>query len=190
MRDAIGQARQRAVGWRGRGLGISGAELAPGESAPLFPAPETPALVLPGLPDFEAHTRGLLELELLGLTVSEHPTALFPCAADERLAALADSEHSGERPVNPVPCRDVARRVRERVTLRGWLAASRRVRTSRGEWMRFLTLEDETDLAEVVVFPDVYRRDGHRLAEGGTQCVTGVVEDHLGACTLHAEHIW
>ena len=62
--------------------------------------------------------------------------------------------------MNPVPCRDVPRRVRERVTLRGWLAASRRVRTSRGEWMRFLTLEDETDLAEVVVFPDVYRRDG------------------------------
>jgi DNA polymerase III alpha subunit len=80
--------------------------------------------------------------------------------------------------------------VHERVTLRGWLAASRRVRTSRGQWMRFLTLEDETDLAEVVVFPDVYRRDGHRLAEGGTQCVTGVVEDHLGACTLHAERIW
>jgi DNA polymerase III alpha subunit len=153
----------------------------------LFPAPAAPALVLPGLPDFDARTRGVLELELLGLTVHEHPTALFPCPADERIAAL---RAAGVRPVNPIACRELARRVGQRVTVRGWLAASRRVRTARGEWMRFLTLEDETELAEITVFPDVYRRDGERLADGGVQCVTGVVEDQLGARTLHAERIW
>ena len=56
--------------------------------------------------------------------------------------------------------------------------------------MRFLTLEDETGLAEVVLFPDVYERDGRRLAEPGTLCVTGRVENQLGACTLHAERVW
>ena len=56
--------------------------------------------------------------------------------------------------------------------------------------MRFLTLEDESGLAEVILFPDVYRRDGHRLAEHGVVCVTGVVEDQMGACNLRAERIW
>ena len=56
--------------------------------------------------------------------------------------------------------------------------------------MRFLTLEDESGLAEVVLFPDVYERDGERLNEEGVLCVTGIVEDQMGACTLHAERIW
>jgi DNA polymerase III alpha subunit len=55
--------------------------------------------------------------------------------------------------------------------------------------MRFLTLEDETGLAEVALFADVYERDGARLAEGGTQRVTGVIHDQMGAVTLHAEKI-
>jgi DNA polymerase III alpha subunit len=56
--------------------------------------------------------------------------------------------------------------------------------------MRFLTLEDESGIAEVVLFPDVYERDGAHLAEFGTLCVTGIVEDQMGACTLHAERVW
>jgi DNA polymerase III alpha subunit len=120
--------------------------------------------------------RGRLELELLGLTVSAHPTALFPYAArDEREAVL--------------PCSELARHRDERVTLVGWLAASRPVRTSAGSWMRFLTLEDESGIAEVVVFPGVYTRDGHRLIGRGPFRIRGRVEDHLGACTLHAERI-
>jgi DNA polymerase III alpha subunit len=92
--------------------------------------------------------------------------------------------------VNVVPCARIAALPGGRVTLRGWPAATRRVRTSDGRWMRFLTLEDESGLAEVVIFADVYERDGHHLAEFGTLCVTGVVQDQLGACTLNAERIW
>lgn len=94
------------------------------------------------------------------------------------------------RPVNPTPCGELARHASGRITLRGWPAATRRVRTEGGELMRFLTLEDESGLAEVILFPDVYRRDGHRLAEHGVVCVTGVVEDQMGACNLRAERIW
>ena len=64
------------------------------------------------------------------------------------------------------------------------------MRTADGRLMRFLTLEDESGIAEVVLFPDVYERDGRHLAEPGTLCVTGIVENQLGACTLHAERIW
>ncbi len=168
--------RERASGWSRSSLGLDARRLAPGESAPLFPAPPTPALALPALPDFDLAQRGRLELELLGLTVCAHPTALFPCAArDEREAVL--------------PCGELARHRGERVCLVGWLAASRPVRTSAGSWMRFLTLEDESGIAEVVVFPPVYARDGQRLIGRGPFRISGRVEDHLGACTLHAERI-
>jgi len=196
----IRSARARTGGWSGRGLGLGAAELAPGESAALFPEPETPALVLPGLPDLGPHERGRLELELLGLTTIAHPTRLFPCAGEERVRTAFGPEAFAPRPdrrrddplrpVNRTSCASLERFVGGRVTLCGWLAASRRVRTKNGETMRFLTLEDESGLAEVVLFPDVYRTDGHRLTERGPFLVTGTVEDQLGARTLHAERIW
>lgn len=190
-------ARAGTGGWRGGALGLGAARLAPGETAGLFPEPETPALVLPGLPNPGRAERGALEYELLGMTVGDHPLAVFPCAADERItarfgspAAAAKPGKRGPRPVNPITCAALDRHAGARVTLRGWPAASRRVHTADGRWMRFLTLEDETGLAEVVLFADVYQRDGHRLAEFGPLCVTGVVQDQMGACTLDAERVW
>jgi len=170
-------ARERASGWSRSPLAVDGRHLAPGESTPLFPEAPAPQLALPALPEMDPGRRGRLELELLGLTVSAHPTALFP-APPARGRALA-----------PTPCGALARLRGKRVELVGWLAASRPVRTSEGRWMRFLTLEDESGIAEVVLFPDVYARDGHRLSGRGPFRIRGRVEDQMGACTLHAEHI-
>ncbi len=189
-RDALKAARARAAGWGGAGIGVGNADLAPGETAPLFAAPDTPAPALPLLPDYDAATRGRIEYETLGLTVGAHPTTLFPCPADARIAARTQAGGARARPANPLACADVPRSAGARVTLRGWPAATRHVRTAEGRAMRFLTLEDESGLAEVVIFPDVYERDGAQLAGFGTLCVTGTVEDQLGACTLHAEVIW
>ena len=96
----------------------------------------------------------------------------------------------GNVPGPRIPCGDLDRFRAGRVTLRGWPAATRHVRTHDGRTMRFLTLEDESGIAEAVIFPDVYERDGRHLAQFGTLCITGVVEDQMGACTLHAERIW
>ena len=186
-RRALAQARANTGGWARNGLGLGGAELAPGETGALFLEPETPGLVLPGLPDWDARTRALCEFECLGLTLGAHPTELFACAGEERAARAGTAEL---QPVNRTSCAALERFVGGRVTLRGWLAASRHVRTANGRTMRFLTLEDETGLAEVVLFPPVYQSDGHRLASRGPFLVTGVVEDQLGARTLHAERIW
>jgi len=225
--ETLRAAQARSAGWSGRGIGVTGAEPARGASATLFPEPAPGTLVLPGLPDTDAITRGRLEFEILGFSVHAHPVTLFPCPADERIAArfghgptathgrfhstvseivsetAAETAMSSEavseaisdtaadlRPVNPVPCGRFARFRGGRVTLHGWPAATRRVRTEQGRLMRFLTLEDESGLAEVVLFPDVYERDGERLNEEGVLCVTGIVEDQMGACTLHAERIW
>jgi len=183
-RSRIQETIERAAhltsgGWSGRGLGLGRARLEPGQTAALFPEPETPAPVLPGLPDLDPKTRGLLEHELLGLTIREHPVQLFPCEAEERA-----------RVPSPTPCAELDRRVGERITLRGWLAASRRAQTRNGDWMRFLTLEDESGIAEAVLFPDTYREFGHLLTHRGPHCITGLVEDQMGARTLHAERIW
>jgi DNA polymerase III alpha subunit len=185
--ELLRAARAKSGGWRAGGsLALGSAPLAPGEQASLFAPPETPALALPSLPDISRAERGAIEHELLGLTVRDHPTRVFPCPAEARIAALA----ARLKPRAPIDCAALERFQGGRVGLRGWPAASRRVVTSKGEWMRFLTLEDESGLAEVVVFPDVYQRDGHRLAEFGTLFVTGVVQNQMGACTLQAERIW
>ena len=189
-RETIRSAQARTGGWSQRGLGVTGANLGVGEEEQLFPEPEAPALVLPGLPDTDPRTRGKLEWELLGMTVNAHPTELFPCPADERIAEFHTRTSGRKPPLNLKTCDALKRFVGGRITLRGWPAANRRVFTQDGRWMRFLTLEDETGLAEVVLFPDIYERDGHHLAEFGSVCVTGTVEDGLGACTLHAEKIW
>lgn len=188
--DPLKAARKKTAGWNGAGIGAGNVDLAPGETASLFGPPETGAPALPRLPDHDRLTRGRLEHEVLGLTVSAHPTALFPCPADARIAAREGLGGERARPLNPISARDVPRSAGARVTLRGWPAATRHVRASDGRTMRFLTLEDETGLAEVVVFADVYERDGAHLAEAGVLCVTGTVEDQMGACTLHAEVIW
>ena len=193
--SALDAARSKAGGWTGA-LGLGNAQLRAGTGASLFPEPETPGLVLPGLPNPSRAERGALEYELLGMTVADHPLRVFPCPADERIIerfgslAAGARPGNGRRPVNPIACAALDRFPGARVTLRGWPAASRRVHTSDGRWMRFLTLEDESGLAEVVLFADVYERDGGRLTEFGALCVTGIVQDQLGSCTLNAERLW
>jgi len=186
-RESIDAARTHTSGWAGRGLGVEHTALPRGQSALLFPTPPGEALVLPGLPDEPTLARARSEFDLLGLSLQTHPVRLFPCPADERLRARSPR---GSRPSDPVPCAQLSQWREGRITLRGWPAATRSVRTQTGHLMQFLTLEDESGLAEVVLFSEVYRRDSHRLREQGVLCVTGVVEDHLGACTLQAERIW
>ena len=174
----------RSGAWGQAGLGFGDTPPSRHGTRSLFPAPPLSAVVLPGLPDTDRQTRGQLEFELLGFTLTDHPLRIFPCPADERAAA------SGRRPPRPTPCARLAKFRGGRITLRGWPAATRRLQTEQGDWMRFVTLEDESGVAEAVLFPDVYRRDGQRLAERGALCITGVVDEHLGAHTLRAERIW
>jgi DNA polymerase III alpha subunit len=191
-------------GWDGRGLGVVAEGLAPGQGATLFPAPPPDAVVLPGLPGPGFRERGKNEFRLLGLTIDAHPCQLFACPGEERLNAKNPGNHGPPaqakgtfhsdqnkiRPVNPCTCVQLRAKVGARVTLRGWPAATRRTRTSKGEVMRFLTLEDKSGLGEVLIFPDVYQRDGHLLNLNALVLITGVVEDQMGACALRAERIW
>lgn len=183
-KDVVAAARARTSGWSSTNLGMGALRLAPGESASLFAAPEVGAPALPALRDLGPTERGLVEHSILGFAIRAHPTVLFPCAGETRRV------EAGKLAPPRKSCAQIADFVHGRISLCGWLSASRRTRTSRGEWMRFLTLEDESGIAEVVVFPDVYSRDGHLLVDQGPFLISGLAEDQMGAVTLHAERIW
>jgi DNA polymerase III alpha subunit len=71
----------------------------------------------------------------------------------------------------------------------GCLAATKPVHTKKGEFMRFLTLEDETGMVEVTVFPGAYRRWGHVLRDPGPYLVEGKVESDHGAVSITADRL-
>ena len=66
----------------------------------------------------------------------------------------------------------------------GLIAAMRHTRTSTGRDMQFLTLEDETGLTEVTLFPDLCPPMPH--VQLGPYVARGTVEDYLGAITVKA----
>ena len=100
--------------------------------------------------------RADLELELMGLTLEVHP------------AALARLRKSG----GPNRAQDVQSPGR---FLRFWalVVADKQVPTSKGDAMQFVTFEDETGLAEAVVFPPVFGRRRRPYQVGDVVLVQG-----------------
>ncbi|MFW6159172.1 MAG: OB-fold nucleic acid binding domain-containing protein, partial [Planctomycetota bacterium] len=132
------------------------------------PAPRT------SLNDFSPRQRLAYELDLLGLSVGEHPMAALRPWLDTRGIV-----HSTE----------LRRRAGETVRAAGVIAASRRTTTRSGDPMRFITLEDETGIFEVTLFPRVCRKY-NRLVDGyGPYLVEGTVENQYGALTLNARRV-
>lgn len=77
----------------------------------------------------------------------------------------------------------------ERVELLGWTVCTKRVRTSKGDCMKFITMEDTTDLFEVVLFPCAYRRYGHLLNTPGPFAVRGKAENDSGRIVIKADRL-
>ncbi len=100
--------------------------------------------------------RADLELELMGLTLEVHP------------AALARIRKSG----GPNRAQDVLTPGR---FLRFWalVVADKQVTTSKGDAMQFVTFEDETGLAESVVFPPAFGRRRRPYQVGDVVLVQG-----------------
>jgi DNA polymerase III alpha subunit len=84
---------------------------------------------------------------------------------------------------NVVPANALAAHAGKSVIVGGLPVAVRRHLTHAGEWMLFLTLQDATDLLEVVVMPDSYAAALPALASGSPVVARGQVElsDHGGA---------
>ena len=115
------------------------------------------------------------ELELLGFTVWAHPLAIYRAQLPKNLTSACD----------------LHRHIGKRITLVGWLIHEQRTRTVHGEQMKFLTMEDETAIYEVTLFPRAYQRCGHHLSSDtrGPFLVTGKVENEDGYLIVTGEKL-
>jgi len=178
--DSLAGNRPRAL-WQVHAITKRSAAPQPGGMVTLlrdhdspYAAPDSP--LCPDLADYSPLQKLLIEDHVLGMTPSASPMAVYrPLMIADCELRIADlTANSKDR--NPHPSR-VCR-------IAGVLFAERRARTRTGEFMKFLSLEDETGVIEAVLLPDAYQRLGGRLQARGPYVVTGTVEDHLGARSL------
>lgn len=140
----------------------------------LFYMGETERLSIPYLADHTAVEKSISEREILGLSVSAHPLRIY----------------GGDLCSDIIRAVDLGGAVGKVVKLAGWLVTSKRTRTKHGEFMKFLTMEDETAIFEVTLFPKVYLKFGHVLQRDyGPYLVTGKVEDDGGDVTVTGRRI-
>jgi len=134
----------------------------------LFETPMTP----PALPPDDPLARLRSQFAVLGFLCTDHPMAVLRDAGSCRQALKAV---------------DLPRRIGQRAVFAGWLITGKRVHTKNGQAMEFLTFEDETGTVETTLFPDAYRRFGHRIQDQGPYLLQGKVEQDWGAVTLTVE---
>ncbi len=126
------------------------------------------------LPDWSPQRRVSLELELLGLNVSAHPLRFVR----DEVKAL------GVTPMSRLPEVLHGRRVR----LAGVLERAQMPWVRSGHRTMFLTIEDETELGQVVIFNDVYLKYGRVLKDAIYLLVDGELqndEEHGLAVVAH-----
>ncbi len=126
------------------------------------------------LPDWSAQRRVSIELELLGLNVSAHPLRFVH----------TEIEALGVTPMGRLPEVRHGRRVR----VAGVLERAQMPWIRSGHRTMFLTLEDETELGQVVVFNDVYLKYGRVLKDAVYLLVEGELqndEEHGLAVVAH-----
>lgn len=123
---------------------------------------------LPVMEPYSSRVRLSLERKLLGFWLSKHPLKDYrECLHD----------------TPTITARDVPNKTNRRVQLAGWLITGKTVLTKHDEPMSFLTFEDETDIYETVMFPDLYRKCVSYLDYNRPYLVTGeVVSDHGAIC--------
>ena len=115
------------------------------------------------------------ELELMELTVERHPLWIYKKAL--------------ERYTKFIHARDKKKYIGKTVRMVGWMITTRRVKTKRGETMRFLSCEDLTGTFECVLFPEVYRKCGHLIRSRGPYIITGRVENDFGHTPITVEKL-
>ena len=111
--------------------------------------------------DWSVEAKVSAQQELLGASLEADPLEL---AADRIAAAGA------------ISTLEAAARIGQRVTVAGLRQSSHRSRTSKGEIMMFLTLEDLAGMLDLVLFPDAYRQAQAAISSNKPLLVIGKVE--------------
>ncbi len=114
-----------------------------------------------------------LEIESFGYPISTHPLETY-------LPQLKGLTQKAE---------DIPKFVGKSITLAGVYITRKTTATRQRDPMEFLTLEDETDIYECVLFPDVYRKFGDLLLWETLFIVRGKVEESFGVQTITIEKL-
>ncbi|HEY6867603.1 MAG TPA: OB-fold nucleic acid binding domain-containing protein, partial [Candidatus Eisenbacteria bacterium] len=155
------------VGARGRPAPAAARELVAPDGAPLAPE-AAPPMELPALPEFTPAERVRGECRATGLWFSAHPLEVW----------VAPTARRGVTPAAALPGRAGCQ-----AAVVGLPCAWRRVETKSGGSMLFLTLADQSGLAECVLFPDAYRALATAV-RGAIVRAEGRVDETLDAVTL------
>ncbi len=124
------------------------------------------APVLPDIKEWSSSRRLTEEKAMLGFYISGHPLdkyrdelKSFTTFATDRLGQVADNRE---------------------VTMGGVVAAIKTMIDKKGNTMAFVTLEDYTGTAELIVFSDCYEKSKHYITEDQMVLITGRVSTREG----------
>jgi len=115
--------------------------------------------------EFSPEEKSLYEYELFGYMISQHPLQFFDTAV-----AAKDIIQSA----------DMFKYHNRRIKMIGWYMASKRIKTSKGEIMKFLSLEDLTGTFEAVIFPKAYAQYAELTMSMGPYVIEGKVDAESG----------
>lgn len=105
------------------------------------------------------------EKEALGFYLSTHPVAREKEQRTNNYTALHDLPQKKDR---------------ERIDVLGLVEDVRRIRTKKGDAMAFVTLQDETGVASITLFPKEYAEYNERLEKDALLEIQGTVENRQG----------
>lgn len=106
-----------------------------------------------------------IEYETFGYMVTRHPLEFYtPFLKDISLTFAKDLPDKKGKKVKAL----------------GWLMTSKRIRTRKGDIMKFLSLEDLTGTFEAVIFPKEYEKYAPLTLSMGPYLIEGVVDKELG----------
>jgi error-prone DNA polymerase len=142
-------------------------------SPPAFPAP--PALPAPDCPlkPMNEAERLVADYAGMSLSIGRHPMALRRDELAMRGILRASDLHSARQ----------GRRVR----VAGMVITRQRPGTAKG--FVFLTLEDETGIANIIVRPDLFARERLVIVEEPFLIVDGVLQNQEGVTSVRAEDV-
>jgi error-prone DNA polymerase len=109
-----------------------------------------------------------MELEIFGYPLSIHPLEVYRPRLSRRIKYA----------------RDIPKFVGQSIYLIGVYITGKQTVTGNSEPMEFLTLEDETDIYECVLFPETFQEFGDMLHWETLFIIRGIVEESFGVYTI------
>ena len=114
-----------------------------------------------------------LEIDTFGYPISFHPLKPYRSIVSKRISFA----------------KDIPNKLGEHIYLLGMYITRKETRTNSNELMQFLTLEDETDIYECILFPKVFSEFGDIIHWETLFIIYGKVEQAFGVYNINIDKI-